>query len=996
MNRTTTDQANRARDELGVLDGVIDYADRMILEEGRLSKYASLRRYAYGKTVIISTEKQGELTFRLSSTAVVYPNVESGYATPHSPVGRLCAFLRPGDVGDSIRWGEYKVREIRLFDRFDGALFEPNVRNFLKMGVEAESLRQETSDLRTFLATSSLLSGVSTSDPPVAPDDAEIKSEESVQAVAPVEKTVVRTVAVETLNVIEDDEEERVRETDLEDDETESSVASRSKADYFGLSESFYVNRTREQDEVMSRSPIGPMFVEGVAGSGKTSAALGRTKMLCDFNAQSAPEESDFREIAGHSMAYWSARFAGQFSQEGSIGFVRTGELIQYLKETCRRLDLPHLPVQEYPELRSRLRQHRRIERSKPGAGVWAGLPEPRRTRADTTVEWLRGADRALGIYWGKKLVENIPTVERMTVSFSADHRARARRVAEVAVARLRGAVTQLSQDLSRTPSGEAFVLDRLALRVQGCIQQVRKSVLAKEVLWVAIGETNWVAQTEQDMASQLVAAKVELFRRNGSRIVFLDDNGPVDKTLKMLDSDGNHVPWFEGTRGLLEKGNLRVIDSSDRTFLASASNTDDLYFRLLPESTERLYVLRQGALRPLNLQRSLGKERLEVVSTASGAPEESAQAEDFDGAQDTSEESTRRRSVDAVFSEAARRALLVPLTWWADSYAEALAMSPSSFPNSKAVAHITQQLLSRKLADEDVDLLLCLAHLVGRGFLNAPSALSEPVHYQSVFVDEVQDFTEQQIYLMTQQANPEHRAVTVVGDLAQKLHSNSPVDVPACFPGESMQRVQLTENLRQMDAPGLAWFSACFRAELQDGLTGLRPSPALRKRMLEHANNLQGPDLMLVRNEAELVIEVVNALDRVSAQQTAAVVLPNEAAAARLYGLSKSRLSSRMIDAEVSQRIDLSRRHIRHFTSVENAKGLEFDVVVLPNLEAYRLEDSLDVNRLYVALTRPRFRLVLLSGTRKPKSRFDAVWMRFDQSLAALKLSDLAVGKPA
>lgn len=96
---------DRAASELSVLSGVIDYADDMFYQQKK-SEYESLRRHAYGKTVVIETEKQGELTFRLSSTPVIYPNFASGYATPYSPVGRLCSYLKPGDEDETPRWGK--------------------------------------------------------------------------------------------------------------------------------------------------------------------------------------------------------------------------------------------------------------------------------------------------------------------------------------------------------------------------------------------------------------------------------------------------------------------------------------------------------------------------------------------------------------------------------------------------------------------------------------------------------------------------------------------------------------------------------------------------------------------------------------------------------------------------------------------------------------------------------------------------------------------------
>ncbi len=984
MSLTQKDQAERAKEELLVLDGVIDYADRMIYEEGKRAEYGPLRRHAYGKTVVIETERQGELTFRLSSTAVVYPNATSGYATPHSPVGRLCSFLRPGDEDESPRWGEYRVTEIRLFDRFDGAQFEPNVRNFLRMAVEGDAAKAKVTDLRSFLAGSPASATFAT--PVAAPQAVQTEAVTGLVEIAaepaPPPPAPPALAVIDTLAVIDDDDVD-AEPVDLDDEESDTAVVSLTSEDYYGLSESFYVNRTREQDEVMSRSPIGPMFVEGVAGSGKTSAALGRTKMLCDFNANSVFDESDFREIAGHSLAYWSGKFAGQFSQEGSVGFVRTGELIQYLKETCRRLDLPNLPVQEYPELRSRLRQHRRVERNRPGAARWTGLPEPRRSHADTTMVWLKAADRAIAAHWSESIASDLPVADKLTAPFAAEHQVRAQRVAAVALEHLHAEVQSLGRELVSPGAGFGFALDRLASRAHACIEKVRKAVLGKDVLWVSIGSRSWFAQDEQALAVQLVSAKVQLFLRTSARLVFLGAKGPLDASLVLLSTAGDPLQWTDTTRALMDQGQVLVRDTAGKTVPAKASDATDLYFRLLPEATDKLYVLRDGALRPLNLQRGLGKERLTLVPTAAGAADDEVDADDVDAAQDGGGEPQKRRSVDAVFTAAARRALLQPLGFLADAYADALTTQRAKFPNIALAARLGAQLRERKLADEDVDLLLCLAHIVGRGFVGAPATLTEPGFYQAVFVDEVQDFTEQQVYLMVEQARPEYRAVTVVGDLAQKLHNGNVIDIRACFPGDSVPNVQLRENLRQLEAPGLAWFSACFRAELQDGLTGTTPSGMLAERMREHADRLRGPELIFVDDDDDLAQQVVEALCTLKAGLTAAVILPDAATAMAFHSRCKGELSARMVDAEPSEKIDLSRRHVRHFTSAANAKGLEFDVVIVPYLERYRLDDPTDVNRLYVALTRPRRKLVLLSDAARPDSAFDRVWARYEDSLA-------------
>lgn len=985
-------------EELKVLDGVIDYAERMIYEDGNGSAYRPMRRHAYGKTVVIQTERQGILTFRLSPSSAVYPDTASGYATPHSPVGRLCSALRCGDEDETPRWGAYQVLQVRLFDRFDGAQFEPNVRNFLHMTVVSEGGNPpKVTNLAQFLSHSGKVSRSREVDAPI-PDEPVARPAPRTATPAkpvapPAPAPAPAAITITTLAIIDDDED-LPGTVDLEDEDVAEVPASSTAQDeaYFGLSESFFVNRTREQDEVMSRSPIGPMFVQGVAGSGKTSAALGRTKMLCDFNVRNVSDseaEAEFRDIAGHSLAFWSGKYAGQFSQDSSVGFVRTSELIHYLKETCRRLELPHLPVKEFPELRSDLLRHRKVERTRPGSPRWTRTPEHRPSCNETTMKWLRAADRAVARHWARALPMAFTSTDQVISPFTKEHRDRALRVSRIALARLQVELSPLASELSLRVS-KGFALDRLASRVQTCIDQVRKTVLGKDVLWVTIAEQTWTSTDEQQMAGQLVQARVPLYLRTQARLVFLNDLGPVDASLSLLTPEGQRLTWNEECRKLLEQGKVLVRDASGLTTLAKASGTNDLFFRLMPEATEKLYVMRGGALRPLGLQRGLGKERLELQPSAAAAAAAVAKEEepDLDDPEDTLEEQgeiLKYRSVDSQFHRVARRLLLQPLSRLADAYCDALVEHGDLFPDKVVARAIVDQLQQRKLTESDFDLLLCLAHLIGRGFSGFPATLREPDFYQAVFIDEVQDFTEQQVFLMSEQANPAYRAVTVVGDTAQKLHNGNTINLSACFPNESLPVVHLTENLRQLAAPGLAWFSACFRAKLQDRQPGALPSPVLAECLRANAGCLRGPELVGVEDETELADLLVEALLKVPPGQTAAVILPDAESASTCFDLCKNELSARLVDAELSRQIDLSRRHVRHFTSVTNAKGLEFDVVIVPYLERYDLDDSGAVNRLYVALTRARRKLVLLEDVARPASVFDTVWGRYEDSLSSL-----------
>ncbi len=974
-----------AVEELKVLSGVVDYADRMIYEEHKRAEYGPLRRHAYGKTVVIQTEKQGLQIFRLSSVSAVYPNAASGYATPHSPVGRLCSYLRPGDKDETPRWGHYHVTEVRLFERFDGLQFESNVRNFLSMLVLNHENEEKDKILNLELFLSQPKQEATTQKQPLSQKrmplrevtgaTAAIDQREDAQPSTP-------QIIVSSFVIIEDDDSELELASFEPDHDNDPAEPEQAAEEYYGLNDTFFLNRTREQDVIMSRSPVGPMFVQGVAGSGKTSAALGRTKMLCDFNANVVVAETEFREIAGQSLEYWSGKYAGQFSQEGSVGFVRTGELVQYLRESCRRLELPHLPVQEYPELRSRLRLHRRVERHRPGSPKWAGGATARAEYTDTTMAWLQAADIAIAEILASEIPKLVPSIKALTDPFNIEVKPRAERIAKIALQKLSEEIQKISLELLSSKSG-GFRLNGLAVRVQACIDPVREETLSMDTTWIHIGNTSWVHRNEHKLAEGLVRARVALYLRNSARLDFVDEQGVLDKSLTLLNTSGQIQSWNNDTRNLLEQGKLLVRDALGQTMKAKMSHTLDLYFRLLPEAIDKPYVLSEKGLSLLRVARGLGKEQLELLPTSSSMEShEENSNRDISIDKETADSIQKWRSVDGQFQRVARQSLMLPLTHLADVYADALTSTPLSFPDPHLAQQISAQLAHRKLNDADIDLLLCLAHLVGRGFTGAPRELSEPDFYQAVFVDEVQDFTEQQVFLMAEQARPEYRAVTVVGDIAQKLHNGSTINLEACFPAQPLPVVQLSENLRQLEAPGLAWFSTCFRIQLQEGQPARRPEGIIA-RYLQFADLVRGPELRYVEDESELIDQVIDILSEIAPQHTVAVLLPDSGMADTFYKICKNRLLEKMIDSELSERIDLSRRHVRHFTAVGNAKGLEFDVVVLPYLECYDLTNKTDTNRLYVALTRPRRQLILMSNVSRSESKFDDVWSHYENTVA-------------
>lgn len=962
---------NYSKIELEVLSGVIDYADRMIREEEKdltvsgglinaggthlkpqAGLYQKLRRQAYAKTIVIDSKKlKKRLTFRLTSTEAAYPNLESGYCTPHSPVGHIAVKAHPGDEDENDLWGEYCVIEVRLFERYAGPDFAPNVRNFLRMTVDGDAGQGNVTDLRSLLLRKRKNNHkISAQEAEVAPTAHQASKEDAPRPNASTH--LPPPIFIDQLRHIEASDHED-EESDLDEDGMEQEEPEIQSKNYYGLSEQFFTHQTAEQNQIISRSPIGAMFVDGIAGSGKTSAALGRTKMLTTFNRKSSDDdEASFRKVVGNDQAYWSSQFSGKFSEDSCVGFVRTGELINYLKETCRRIDLPHLPVLEYKELQIRLCDHRILLRSNHSGRGWTGLTEGIQDHRTTTMAWLRETDRAVAHVIGHRLLDSLPSLEEITEKFDQAAHSKVNRVVGIALERLRDRLQEVTTELLRPQGGTTFALDRLAVRLLAVLDDVRSQVLGPKVLWTRVNGGILFANNERDLALQLIQSKAQLYLQGSQRLVFVNEQGPVDLSLQLLTRSGEPLAWDEQVRTKMTKLQVLVREPSGKCFYAIASDADHLFLRLGSDSSERIFTSRNGDLIPLPRARGWGRERLPR------RPLEDIQSTKINAS----------LTPDAEFKRLVQQRLLQPLIYIADTYLTAL--QSQHFSDTSLATQVRRQLERFKLGDADIDMLLCLSHLAGRGFTETnekshranASTLCEPSFYQAVFIDEVQDFTEQQVFLMVEQANPTYRAVTIAGDLAQKLHHGTSIDLKACFPGQTIPIVQLTENLRQSQRPGLALFSACFRSILQGGQ---RPSLTLTESTRHQGTQLVKPHIKTCKTQTDADEFILEELLQAHRYQTVAVLFSDAAAARATYQRMEIKLKEHRIEAEVSEKVNLARRYLRHFADVAHAKGLEFDIVILADIDQYDLDKMSAKNRVYVGITRARARLILLTHRR-------------------------------
>ncbi|MBF0312629.1 MAG: helix-turn-helix domain-containing protein [Oligoflexia bacterium] len=286
---------------------------------------------------------------------------------------------------------------------------------------------------------------------------------------------------------------------------------------------------------------------------------------------------------------------------------------------------------------------------------------------------------------------------------------------------------------------------------------------------------------------------------------------------------------------------------------------------------------------------------------------------------------------------------------------AEILKMERFSLTERENCIHLAKQRsLARQLSDADLDCCLLIAHFAGKGYrgradLKPIYKLAETNYFSSVFVDEVQDFTENQIKLMIEQADPKYKTVTLVGDFRQRLNKLGVSSLKnIATPQES---TFLNVNKRQSYL--LFKFSSDFRNEIQEDnrpLNGNLPKAS------------DEPPYRIDHSDEELINAIL-----LSRQKrpgcTFSVICKSKKEAEELESKLHDRLWENNLQSQCSESDKLCQRYKIHFTTPLDVKGLEFDTVIVVNIASYTLDNTTERDALYVAISRPRKRLLLTIG---------------------------------
>lgn len=963
--------------ELDALDIVISEAEQK-RRDPYLRGYEEVYRHGFGKTVVIDTEFKGTLSYRVSQATSDYANTKLGISSPNTHIGRLCRGARLGAIHESDEWGEYTIVEIRNFSRFTGQEAAEHIRNFRVMESQSLILSEKSTAFQATVANLRAALGrwLAKGDKP--------QVEASLPAVeaAPAETAGPKTLAGIGIEFDFDFDEPVLFADDDTEQENHYDIFGRSEQeqdDYYGLSNYFFLNPTDEQLEVMTNTVhAGPMLVEGVAGSGKTCAALGRAKTLCDLAR--SPDDGQFNS---------------DFLAESSVGFVRTGELVQYLRASCLELDISQLPIEEYAGLVYQLCRARNlfIEQSKPASRLVTDVLEPEDEEGEDELEargeevvasvaavkpkakyhnlgtipdygfqdetrmlWLRVISAVIGWRIADDLQQQLDSLS-IPDKLASDKFVSRPGNAEALLALVKSRLTALYQPLIsqlREQSPAPFALDRVIHHIYQAQSQLGLELFDKHAKWVnpSAGEWRQVRDTK---------GAVELLRKSGAAFVVYERERHQMAMVEVM------VEVKEDLLNLFKQGaEIRSAESmlpwqagAAEELWTQLQNGDDSFYCRFPDD-QPVPIKRARDFDDLNM-RLITKKLLARIN------HRVFQVHEANPFSRLIQDGQKLTSLAKWFNAQLRR---IYSKWhFADLYRDAL-LQPYGDDDRKAQSCVQRfshwqaaaaRLKDRLLAEHDKDLLLALAHIMTRELTQdakVPAHLHVSPCYRSVFIDEVQDFTELQIFLMAEQADPKYHAVTLVGDMHQQLGRGNVHDIAACFPYRPLNRYLLKENKRQERVPQLAATAMLFRTLVQQDS---RLADAGLVETWKHEAKTGGSKQFYDAQFDDVDHQLLDVLAVQPHGRTIAVVCPIQEMASELEArLRESLVTQTTRNSKVSDRIDLAKKYMVHFSCAEHVKGLEFDTVVYAGMEFIDWDDAHDLNKLYVTLSRPRKQLIL------------------------------------
>lgn len=942
------------RKEIEYLDYAISYAERYSLSpdssggrsiglveqqvsrnrESQKTAYNEFLRVAWGKEVRLSTSAQGEVVYRLTQSAAVIPNIN--LATPRSSVGKLVSIGYVGYSGESEKLGSFEIKDVRFFNRYSGPEFWSQRKNFKEITSEGETVFSIKDALNWLKNDKS-------------------KGEEE-DAIAPA-KSPADDVPDNTVREGEHLDDERIwreliselESPEVEDEDEEADSTGLSEDEGMSLSARFYVNLSEKQYEIAHCGPSGLIYVFGVAGSGKTSVALGRAKSLAQ-QGQIGATEPDFN---------------AHFPEDTQIGVVRTSEIIQYLKQTCNDLFLHRLPIVEYREIYEELKALWDIEqkyqsdgKKKRKCAKYMLAKEQYNDWYVTSGEWLSFVSNEMVKQIRVNLLSKLEN--RAEQNSDREENSHTEKLTKKVVRLARLQIEQAS-NLDEPD----FFIARLEKTISGIDENL-------------FGNADWLLVPVHDGYEWVVEPfenSMEVLKKNKSPIV-------IDDQVKHYQNDPliaipysqkkSRLEWLPAGASIIEECSdtpisTRRDEGYGRLKIPNSwGQLKECDFALMPDDEIR-HHLRANRGR---LFKAVGDKNLIIRASSIWSCSKSKAAEREGN--DAKSCAKLRRSVKNKFRNAIRGEIERSIRP-ADLYLDAVDTLCRERVGkvAKMADSKKKQLLSHRLTKSDIDVLLAFMARITRGMGDASNGISlmgtfvQPVRYRSsVFIDEVQDFTEVQGWVLTLLSDPKYNSVTIVGDPAQRL-KGVPGDLENSMPAQiwnSGKTVTLEENIRQKHNCTLLAISSSFRSQFYSDVERVG-NRVVREGSLSTGN------FDCFKDQARAVYKQVSKLGDL---ESVVVVAPNKEWAQEVTDLIKPHLEERLHkNCEYSETIDLSKKYMVHVTTPQHIKGLEFDHVVIVGCHRYDFSVAEDVNAVYVLISRALQALTLIGSFQKMDSKF-------------------------
>ncbi|WGZ89468.1 MAG: AAA family ATPase [Candidatus Thiocaldithrix dubininis] len=906
--------------ELSALDRAIDYADDnsvnrnyqfhdpsiidslLKIHAGQQSAYKEFLRVAWGKAIRIKTERKGEVVYRLSQAAAIIPGLD--IATPQSPIGRLVNIARAGDIYESSILGEYSIEDVWYFERFVANEYLENLKNFKKMTSKGSNVFS-IDNLLDWLKNYGKRSSITMEEDERGADATSLWDEVTFES-------------------SEDEEEEEPIEI-VEETEEQKGIS---------LPTGFYVNLSAHQYDAAHSGANGLVFVFGVAGSGKTSVALGRSKSLAQLGQ--LPKDDRL--------------YNQDFPEETQIGIVRTGELISYLKNTCNMLSLHRLPVVEYREIHEELKAHWDIEQSKHNNKGPKYFLAQKNNNSDieTRAKWFHFISEKMLEVFSQQAVRLINNIPRSVSSIDGDIFIKINEILSADIA----------QSLKSTdPLG-------FLLRVEDSIKKSFDKLFS-QTAWIGIPRGNdnivWLNEKHHNIAAHLSnKEKVLCLFVSARNVQIIIPKAKID----------NWEKWIpDGTTRPPQAGN-KVPDYI--SFSLADGNTIDVKV-ILASDAELVQYAKDGSLR---FYEGIG-ERTQTVRTRklwlAHMPRIVASNEHSEGAEKNTRE-WRTKVRNRVLANIQKSLNIIP----ADLFSKTIHYLVEKHHDEYALLlkNKQQQISGNKLSESDIDLLIAFMASITRGMNKDSPFISgiqiKPTPYRSsVFIDEVQDFSEIQIFLLSLLADPKYNSVTAVGDAAQCLYRIES-DITVSFPSQTWQgakKQELTENIRQQHVPTINALSSAFRNKYIDDVL-INTGDYIRNENLSAFHEAGSINQL---RQAYKIISIINR------KESVVIVVPSIDRAKETIEKLKPHLRERQHrECRYSNTIDLSKKYIAHVTTPRNIKGLEFDHLIALYLDEYNLSSANNRNALYVMLSRPKNELYLIGDFEKIRDDFKVLVEKF------------------